>query len=55
MKEFWNKIKFVWLCGGGLAMSLIMLAVLSWRAAIVTLALWMISLIYGIYVVGTKD
>lgn len=43
--DVWEWTTLVWCLGGGLAVSLLMLAVFNWRAGLATFAVWIISLI----------
>ncbi len=45
----------IWCCGGGFAVSLIVLAAFNWRAALITFGVWIISLIYAVFWMITSD
>ena len=48
LKKLWEWLSLIWCFGGGFAVSLIVLAVFNWRAALATFAVWIISLIIAI-------
>lgn len=50
----WEWVSLVWCCGGGLAASLLAIAVFNWRAGLVTFAVWIISLIVAVIWMATS-
>lgn len=45
----WEWVSLMWCFGGGFAVSLIVLAVFNWRAALATFGVWILSLIAAIF------